>query len=91
MQVGSGQTLLDVAIQATGDAEQTKVIAANMDYSITEKLVSGQQVATPTAAINKGDVVEIMNKGYNIPASDDNAEIKQGIGFWRIGIDFKIS
>lgn len=90
MQIKNGQTLLDAAVQSTGDAGQALQIATDAGIGLTDDLDIAANINTPAAAIDKTATVELMNKPSNIPASDDGEVINEGIDYWRIGIDFKI-
>ena len=83
------QTLLDFATQNSGAADSTVDTALLNGVGITEDMPAGMELQTGDV-INARNVASIQNKGLEF-ATKDNAEIKQGIGFWRIGIDFKIS
>lgn len=87
------QSLLDIALQATGKAENAILIAVANNISITESLESGAEVIISE---NSGDV-DIKNyyNSKNIqPASATNSQIINypgGIDFWSIENDFVVS
>ena len=86
--IEADQTLVDAAVQHLGDAAKTVQSALDNDISITKAVA---RVTLSDADVSKLKTVAIMNKAYNLPASKDGEPIGYGIGFWRIGIDFKIS
>jgi hypothetical protein len=47
--------------------------------------------AVQNTDVKSQTVVDYFNAENKKPASRDNHETRGGIGFWRIGIDFKIS
>ncbi len=91
------QSLFDVAIQHTGNVMNAFVIAAANGLSVTALLASG-------AVINIPDGVEMNNDLYGFytakqiqPATawtgeTDNGEQElEGIGYWIINKNFKVS
>ncbi|MFW2137096.1 hypothetical protein ACK2M7_12595 [Chryseobacterium sp. TY4] len=91
------QSLFDVAIQHTGNVTNAFAIAAANGLSVTALLASG-------AVINLPDAVEMNNDLYGFytakkiqPATawtgeTDNGEQElEGIGYWIINKNFKVS
>lgn len=88
IKLNTDQTLLDAALQHLGDASQTVGIALQNNASLTDDVVS---VDVGMADISMQQEVEVLNKVFNIPTSTDNVPIGKGVGYWRVGIDFKVS
>jgi hypothetical protein len=88
------QSLLDVAIAATGDVEQVYDIATRADMAITDLPAAGtvfefDSVVDPT-------VLDAFSAAAIQPATavDDtflDTLVPQGIGYWTIGADFAVS
>ncbi|WP_407512794.1 hypothetical protein [Elizabethkingia miricola] len=83
------QSLLDIAIQATGKAENAIFIAIANKISITDDLEPGIKLKSAIA----NDNIDIRNY-YSVkaiqPATDAKTNIIQyneGIGWWEIGFD----
>jgi len=85
----SRQNMLDVAIQEQGDVSAAFDLALNNGFSLTDAPDIGTEVQTASAK-NK-EVVKFFNTELKHPASNDGVIINKGIGYWRIGIDFKVS
>lgn len=88
-----GQSFFDIAIQETGDIANVYAIANANDISITDELTAGQDILIPDdVVINKKVISYYRSLGFK-PASGIIKEIEtpQGIGFWSIGNDFKVS
>lgn len=88
-QTKNGQTLLDVAMQQSGDATAAAALAIANEMSVTEKLAIGTELQN--VDVMNSAVVDVFATQKINPASDDTYEILEGIGYWRIGIDFEIS
>jgi hypothetical protein len=88
-QAKNGQTLVDIAMQQTGDSTGVAGLALVNNIGITEKLAIGEELQN-AKVINPATVQQFETQLVQ-PASDDNHQTLGGIGYWRIGIDFKIS
>lgn len=92
--VSEGQTLFDIAIQECGDINAVYDLADLNLKSITDTLAIGETIILPpVVAVPK--VVEQFKAQYKKPVSDDTDDqddIKgEGLEYWAIEIDFKIS
>lgn len=95
IQTLNGQTLVDIAIQELGDADRVFEIATMNGLSLTDELEPGRVLMVPEPAREMKSTVQIFQDKAFAPASADAAgdmETKQeGIGYWIIGNDFKVS
>lgn len=91
MVVEQKQSLVDISIQHCGDVIAVFDLALTNDLSLTEELTAGDELLL-TDPIEKQVVDFFANKNL-IPATEElvTEQPQQGIGFWRIGIDFKVS
>lgn len=91
MVVNQNQSLVDFSIQHCGDATAVFDLAIENNLSITDELESGAEL-TITSAVEQQIVDFFANKNI-IPATEEKEEDKPltGIGYWRIGVDFKVS
>lgn len=87
--VKNGQSLLDIAIQQTGDVSGIAELALKNDLSITDEVDTG--TALQNASVSNQAVVDYLKTELKNPATKDNAVINEGVDHWRIGIDFVIS
>lgn len=93
--VRDGQTLSDITIQETGDIHRVFEVAQLNGMSITDELTVGSLITVPDPAFDKLHVVAAFATQRHKPASaltaEDHAEIKGGIDYMGIQIDFKVS
>lgn len=82
------QTLADVAVQHLGDIEALVPMCVNADISLTDTGIA--HINVDMEVVDK-KVVEQLNKVENIPASGLEEAIPQGVGYWAVGLDFKVS
>lgn len=87
-----GQTPIDVALMAFGDAE--RIFELPLQGSITDSLTVGSEMSIDGQAVaNKRSVASVLNTVQFIPASikiNDVLIKNEGIGYWAIGQDFVI-
>lgn len=89
---GEGQTLLDIAIQYCGNVEVAIFLSELNGISITKELAIGEEIFVPAVLVEDRKVVSVFADKNLIPASDDSYEpIQEGIGFWMVNLDFKVS
>jgi hypothetical protein len=92
--VSEGQTLLDIALQATGDLTRVFEIAGLNGIDITTDLTIGSTLVVPEPLIDKTYLVDLFTPVYRKPKSADNdigqTKGREGIGFWIIGDDFVV-
>lgn len=86
------QNLFDLACQEIGSVDAAFDLARINDLAITDDLVSGQMILLPDAPVDEYVVNEFKTKKL-FPATSDkgNENVRGGIGFMGIGIDFKVS
>ena len=90
------QSLLDLAIQHTGAVENTFAIAVANGLSLTDDLESGEALNLEPTTINQNkDILSYYQSKKLQPATAVTqlleAERLEGIGYWVISNDFKIS
>jgi len=88
IKLNTDQTLLDAALQHLGDASRTVELALLNGTSLTDIIEAAN---AGEVDISKQQEVEALNKSFNIPTSTDAEVIGKGVGYWRVGIDFKVS
>lgn len=86
--IKNGQSLIDVAIQQSGDAGNAVALAIQNDLSLTENLGVGNNIQN--APVTNQSIVDFFNTELKNPATKDNVVEGQGIGFWGLGTTFKI-
>ena len=90
--VNEGQTLLDIALQGTGDLTRVFEVAALNGVDITDDLPIGGMIQSPDPAVDKSYLVDLFAVVYQKPKSADNEVARtngrEGIGFWAIAVDF---
>lgn len=89
------QSFLDLAIQHTGSVENAFVLALQNGKSLTDDLVAGEQLYLENTKNNK-DILSYYQSKKLQPATGvshtgGSSLQLQGIGYWAIYIDFKIS
>lgn len=90
--VKARQTLLDIALQETGSAENALLIAIENNIPVTCKFNSGDTLKI--SALEKGsDVLEIYGEKKIIPATAPSIQQESlgGIEYMGIEIDFIVS
>jgi hypothetical protein len=90
------QSILDMAIQHTGTVENSFAIAISNGISISDALSAGLTLDVPDSIQKNTDVYEYFTVKEIKPATaktEENTEIPtlKGIGYMRIGGDFKVS
>lgn len=92
MIVQQGQNMMDLAVQHSGDCTALFAFAMKNGISVTEEIASGMDLIVPEV-INIG-VVKYFSDKTIIPAFEKakaNPIVGgRGIGFMRIGSDFKV-
>lgn len=93
IEIGEGQTLIDIAMQYCGDALRVFDVAELNGLQITDDLVPGEFLKVPDAEIDKEKItIEFSNYGLQ-PASrpdtfDEAGDEPEGIDYWAIDDDF---
>lgn len=91
MKVLHNQSLLDLAIQHTGTAENAFAMALANGLSLTDDLTAGESLQLTAYGIQQNKEVLNYYQSKNIqPATAITAAVEQphGISYWAIGIDF---
>lgn len=89
-----GQCLSDLAVQYLGDAARVVELAQMNGISVTDSLQAGTELEMPAAAKKKKPVVQLFTDLANAPATDKPVlvdVVNEGIGYWIIEYDFKVS
>ena len=89
------QSFLDLAIQHTGTAENAFVLALQNGKSLTDDLVAGEQLYLENTKNNQ-DILSYYQSKKLQPATGvshtgGSSLQLQGIGYWAISNDFKVS
>ena len=89
------QSLLDLAVQHTGAVENTFAIAVANGLSLTDDLPAGVEIKIPDSGSKDSDVLNYYTAKRLQPATAvimlPEAERLEGIGYWAISVDFKVS
>lgn len=95
IQVLYGQTIVDIALQELGDPERAVEVAELNSLSLSDDLDGGQLIDVPDYDSDKRDLVNLFTNKANAPASaDTGSEVDaplEGIDYWAIQIDFKVT
>lgn len=88
LRVQEGQTIIDMALQGSGDVYRLFEVAKENGLSITDDIVAGDYIYTPAAALNKKKFSSFFNAAPNYPASgitgsvsNDEEEDLHGVGY----------
>ena len=93
----NSQSLLDIALQHTGNAQNAFLIAKENSLSVTSYLVAGYEVTIPYGVAFNREMLDFYNSKKVQPATDENynelthPEEFEGIGYWIINKNFKVS
>ena len=90
------QSLLDLAIQHTGTAENAFDLALQNNRSLTDDLEAGESIEFTAYGIQQNKDILNYYTAKNIqPATavilPPEEERLEGIGYWTISVDFKVS
>ena len=89
------QSLLDLAVQHTGAVENTFAIAVANGLSLTDDLPAGTEIKLPDSVNKDSDVLNYYSAKRLQPATavilPPEEERLEGIGYWAISVDFKVS
>ena len=92
------QSLLDVAIQHTGDVSNAFLIAKENSLAVSDYIVAGYELIIPNGVAFNRDILNYYNSKKIKPATDitdagtgDTPEKLGGIGYMEIGRNFKVS
>lgn len=90
----NNQTLLDIAIQITGDPTNALWIAQKNQLIPSDEVVAGSVLEIPNNLINDEDIKRYYKANNILPATGltdrQKTEIEgcEGISCWAIGVDF---
>lgn len=93
----NNQSLLDVALQHTGSAQNAFLIAKENSLSVTAYLVAGYELVIPEGVPFNREMFDFYGSKKVQPATDetyagdDIPEELEGIGYWIINKNFKVS
>ncbi len=87
------QSLLDFAIQHTGNVTNAFEIAKTNGLAVSDELEAGTELIIPTTVVNDVDVLQYYASRAIQPATDitlsgDEQEEQEGISIWGINNDF---
>ena len=89
------QSLLDLAVQHTGAVENTFAMAVANGLSLTDDLPAGAEIKLPDSVNKDNDVLNYYSAKRLQPATavilPPEEERLEGIGYWVIQTDFKVS
>ena len=89
------QSLLDLAVQHTGTAENAFALAVVNGLSLTDDLPAGAEIKLPDSVNKDSDVLNYYSAKRLQPATAvimlPEEERLEGIGYWVIQTDFKVS
>lgn len=92
----SGQTLLDLAMQETGSVEGVFQLAVLNGLALTDELSEGNSLKYPTQAVDRVVRKAFQDNNWK-PSSAKTVAGQQlpptleGIGYWTIEVDFRVS
>ena len=88
------QSLFDISVQYTGSVDNAYAIAFANNISVTDD-VDGMELEIPDSLIKDMKVLNYLDRKDVIPATGvvnrNQSNQQRGIGFMRIGVDFKVS
>jgi hypothetical protein len=89
------QTLADIAVQYLGDAERLMEVAVLNELSPTANVQAGSNLKVPTPSKEKKRLVQLFKNKANAPATKKKQApgtvLLEGIGYWFVEVDFKVS
>lgn len=88
------QSLLDVCLQHTGSIEGIFELAMANDLAITEDVQAGAVLELLEGIAMDKDILNYYRTKAIQPATaiiEQTEEKLEGIGYWAIGVDFKVS
>lgn len=93
--VTSGQNLLDVAIEHCGSVESAYDMALANGLSITDDLKNGESLDDVEVLDNDVTLFYVVNNikpatGITTKEINDRLGIGEGIGYWRIEMEFEV-
>jgi hypothetical protein len=92
VEVLEGQTLIDLAMQELGDASRLFELSDLNGMLPSDDLAAGQIISVPEPTEEKREIVKALKARK--PATKNEIveeQLKEGIGYWGIGTNFKVS
>lgn len=93
----NNQSLIDVALHHTGSAQNAFLIAKENSLSVTSYLVAGYELVIPEGVAFNREMLDFYESKKIQPATDETyneltqPEELEGIGYWIINKNFKVS
>ena len=91
MEVRNGESLIDIAMRATGIAENAILIATKNEISLTAELEPGMEIEIPETAKNSAVMSAIAASNGVASSIGDSDVTAEGIEAMGIEIDFIVS
>lgn len=92
--VADRQSLWDIALQTCGSIEAVFELAEANGLAVTDALTPGQVIAYSPDSIRNKQVVQHYANHRVIPSTaiaEESTILPEGIEYWNIELDFKIS
>lgn len=86
-----GQTWVDLALQELGDEERLFELADLNDSGITDEIDLAVEVQTPAFALDRKRIVNELRERRPASKPTLGGSNQQGIEYWRIEFEFKVS
>lgn len=93
----NNQSILDFALQHTGNSQNAFLIAKENSLSVTSYLVAGYELVIPEGVAFNREMLDFYESKKIQPATDETyneliqPEELEGIGYWIINKNFKVS
>lgn len=91
MRITPNQTMMDVAIMATGTVESVFQILAVSGKGITDAPHVNDDYIIPSDAVADQAQLNYIKQNGVIIGTGDDPNLYIGIGYWQIEVDFKVS
>lgn len=91
MRITPNQTMMDLAIMATGTIESVFQILAANGKGITDAPHVNDDYAVPADSIIDQAQLNYINQNGVLIGTGDDPDLYIGIGYWQIEVDFKVS
>lgn len=92
VEVLSGQTLIDIAMQELGDASRLFELAQLNGLLPTDDVIAGSVLIVPAYETNRQNIVRQLQ--INKPSTGSTIveqALLEGVDYWAVGIDFIVS
>lgn len=91
MRITPNQTMLDVAIMASGSMENVFLILAANGKGITDAPHVNDDYAIPQGMSNDTTTLKYLQQNKVVIGTGDDPNLYIGIGYWQVEVDFKVS